>query len=320
MRNLQVGTGVTKRRWVFGILAAAVLAAPLAAQTTATAPAPAPAAAPAVSNEPPKTLAEICRFSDAEFALVHEARDGAPAWIETPLFVLLRRASWLPTDGGAFTNALKPAIDKFWSEPKSLCGNLVTIEALVADTKPNSQTSDYNEWWPKKEFYWVYLVAPGGRVVMVALPEKPTLGGKGSKVRVSGFFYKTVELEAGNHVMQVYPVIVARTIEPIGGAVGSSPWSLASSLYAVGAVLLLLLAAYFHLWSKARRRRQMMRERVSALTHAPVETEEEDDYAIDPQLQQEVERFEAEQESARTHTPIATEPAPGKENPPAEKK
>jgi hypothetical protein len=284
-----------------GILSAQATA-PASAEAPATAPATGPLTRPAGTTKAPpaaSTIEQVCQFSAEELLQISLITDGDEEWLTTPLCVLLGRAAMLPKGNDVFEKAMWPKPNEFWGAPQKYRRQLVALEGTYAGLT-ESKKAGISQWWPTRDFSVLHVAVSRDQVVLVALAEKPPDLKKYSKIKFVGFFYKTAQLPViGNpNEKRIYPVFVARAIVPLGST-DTAPSGLGRPISLISAIVVLLaLALFIQLRLKARKQRLMMMQRVHALSHP---AEPDSDFDIDPQLQQEVERFETEQEAAHGH-------------------
>ena len=287
---------------VVGLMAAALgalaIAGPaLQGQTTE------PATMPAAPTTPvPAAPAAATGFSEQEAVLINSVTDGNSELVSTPLSILLKHAALLP-DGGVKAekmslNALLVADPQEYREKFKL----VSFEGWYAGKCEEKEAAGKEEWWPAGTFYLMHVAGTTDRdspIVLVALTKAPPSSLRtGSKVGFTGYFYKNVllPLKRDEDTKKTNVVLVAKggeivsLEEPAGGGSSSRTWGLLAAI-----VTLLGLGLYFQMRVKAHKQQAAMHQRVQALTHQP---EEDADFDIDPQLQQEVERFEAELDAA----------------------
>jgi len=192
------------------------------APSPASSPAPASATAPSVAVRETSSgvsLAEACALTADERALLDTVSDGDDQWSCTGLYVLLRRATMLPTGRQTYDAASHPNPLSFWSAPSLYRGRLVSLEAVYAGRVDEQDPITVTEWWGNRKYYLMHVKAAGApEAIVVTLTEPPPKGLRlGSRVDVAGFFYKTmlwpVSPESGNpSERRIYPVLVARSV------------------------------------------------------------------------------------------------------------
>lgn len=280
------------------------MAAPVGGQTTEPAPITAIPATPATppAATPPLPATE---FSDQETVLLDAITDGNDELLTTPLSILLKHAAQLP-DGDI--KAEKIDLNALWVAPQKYREKLkpVAFEGRyvgLCETKGGAA----REWWPAGTFYLMHISVTPDRpgkempIVLVALTKAPPESlVKGAKVYFTGYFYKNalLPLQLNEAEKRINPVLVAKAVEvaelePVTARRGFNSWGIVAAI-----VVLLGMGIYFQMRVRAQKQQAAMHQRVQALTHQP---EEDADFDVDPQLAQEVERFEAEQEA--THQP-----------------
>ncbi|MEI7835139.1 MAG: hypothetical protein WCK05_01855 [Planctomycetota bacterium] len=295
---------------------------PEAPVAPAVAPTPVPEApaAPAVPVLPvapaPTSLSPAqaaTGFSEQEAVLVTSVADGDEYWHATPLLVLLKHAAMLPPGDNADSKAEKIDLNALWLAPQKYRERLmpVAFEGWYAG-RCERQEAGAKEWWPAGTFYLMHVsVAPivKGKevpIVLVALTKAPPADlALGTKVNFVGYFYKNalLPLDLKGSEKRINPVLVAKgvevgTLETPARRKAFNPWGLAAAI-----VTLLGLGIYFQMRVRSHKQQAAMHQRVNAVTHHYAE--EDADFDIDPALQQEVERFEAEQEAS--HHPKDTQ-------------
>ncbi|MCY2931121.1 MAG: hypothetical protein NTV86_16855 [Planctomycetota bacterium] len=275
-------------------------------QTTEPAPAAAPTAAapaPVVLADPPATAPAsqpaATEFSDQEIGLLGSITDGDDHLLTDPLGVLLKHAARLRDDA----KAEKISANSLWVvAPGELREKLkpVAFEGWYAG-RCEERRLHGDESWPEGTFYLMHVMSTtdkGAPILLVALTKAPPASLRtGTKVYFTGYFYKSalLPLDKDPTKRQVNPVLVAKAVEGVEleSAIGRTPFSTWGLIAAI--VVLLGLGVYFQMRVKAHKQQAAMQERVQSVTRQP---EEDADFDIDPDLQQEVERFEAEQEAA----------------------